>query len=89
MPTALVIGAGPNIGQATAEAFANAGYAVAVASRSSKLGPKFKHFPFDATKPETVRDLFNQVEAALGHPSVVVYNGIPVQAQSSSSSKPH
>lgn len=89
MPTALIIGAGPNIGQATAEAFANAGYSVAVASRSSKLEPKFSHFPFDAAKPETVRDLFNQVETTLGHPSVVVYNGIPIiRTQSSLSTKP-
>ena len=76
MPSALIVGAGANIGQATAEAFTNAGYAVAVASRSNKLGPKYKHFSFDAAKPETVRDLFNQVEAALGPPSVVIYNGI-------------
>lgn len=75
MPTALIIGAGARVGQATAEAFTNAGYSVAVASRSNKVDSKYKHFPFDAAKPETTRDLFNKVEAELGHPSVVVYNG--------------
>lgn len=75
MPVALIIGAGSNVGKATAEAFAAAGYTVAVASRTAKLDPKFKHFTFDASKPETVEDLFKDVRKVLGPPSVVIYNG--------------
>lgn len=75
MPTALIIGAGSNIGQATAQAFAKAGYTVAVASRSAKTGSEFKHFTFDASKPETTQNLFAEVRKAVGTPSVVIYNG--------------
>ncbi|KAI1505801.1 putative short chain type dehydrogenase [Biscogniauxia marginata] len=74
MPTVLILGAGPNIGQATAETFAAAGFQVAVASRSPKLDPKFRHFVFDASNPETVPALFEQVSSAVGVPSVVIYN---------------
>ncbi|KAI1140154.1 NAD(P)-binding protein [Hypoxylon sp. FL0543] len=74
MPTVLIIGAGPNIGEASAEAFLAAGYQVAVASRTQKLDAKFRHFAFDASKPETVPALFDQVSKDLGIPSVVVYN---------------
>lgn len=75
MPSALIIGAGSNVGRATAEAFANAGYTVAVASRSAKTGQDFKHFAFDASQPETVQKLFADVRKAVGTPSVVIYNG--------------
>ncbi|KAI1494072.1 putative short chain type dehydrogenase [Biscogniauxia mediterranea] len=80
MATALIIGAGPRVGQATAEAFAAAGYKVAVASRTSKLGPKYQHFVFDAYKPETVPALFEKVSAEVGVPSVVIYNAYGVRA---------
>lgn len=76
MPTVLIIGAGSNVGLATAESFLGAGYSVAVASRSNKTGSKFTHFPFDASKPDTVPSLFAQVQEAFGTPSVVVYNGM-------------
>ncbi|KAI2466452.1 NAD(P)-binding protein [Annulohypoxylon bovei var. microspora] len=74
MPTALIIGAGPNIGKASAEAFAAAGYQVAVASRTQSLGPKYQHYSFDATHPEKVPELFEKVSTDLGAPSVVIYN---------------
>ncbi|KAI0599270.1 putative short chain type dehydrogenase [Biscogniauxia sp. FL1348] len=74
MPIALIIGAGPNVGQASAEAFAAAGYEVVVASRTSKLGPKYRYFVLDAFKPETVPALFEKVWAEVGVPSVVIYN---------------
>ncbi|KAI0836713.1 NAD(P)-binding protein [Hypoxylon sp. FL0890] len=74
MPTVLIIGAGPNVGEASAEAFAAAGYQVAVASRTQKLDAKFRHYAFDASKPETVPALFEQVSKDLGIPSVVIYN---------------
>ncbi|KAI5918847.1 putative short chain type dehydrogenase [Camillea tinctor] len=80
MPIALIIGAGPNVGQASAETFAAAGYEVVVASRSSKLGPKYRHFVFDAYKPETVPALFEKVSAEVGVPSVVIYNASGVKS---------
>ncbi|KAI1418398.1 NAD(P)-binding protein [Hypoxylon sp. FL1857] len=74
MPTVLIIGAGPNIGEASAEAFLAAGYQVAVASRTQKLDAKFRHFSFDASKPDTVPALFEKVSKDLGIPSVVIFN---------------
>lgn len=75
MLTALIIGAGSNVGQATADAFAEAGYTVAIASRSLKAPSKFKHFVFDASKPEAIPGLFSEVRSTVGTPSVVIYNG--------------
>ena len=80
MPIVLIIGAGSNVGLATAELFSKAGYTIAVASRSNKTGSKFKHFHFDAAKPDMVPSLFNQVKDSLGTPRVVIYNGIHLSA---------
>ncbi|KAI1097743.1 NAD(P)-binding protein [Jackrogersella minutella] len=74
MPTAFIIGAGPNVGQAVAETFAAAGFQVAVASRTPKLDAKFRHYVFDGSKPETLPAVFEKVSADLGVPSVVIYN---------------
>lgn len=74
MSTILIIGAGPNIGLGVAKAFASAGYKVALASRN-KASDLYKHYPFDATKPETVSALFTAVRKDLGDPKVIVYNG--------------
>ncbi|KIW20278.1 hypothetical protein PV08_00853 [Exophiala spinifera] len=74
MPAALIIGAGSRVGKSTADAFAKAGYSIALASRSDKAGSPDKHFTFDASKPETVKDLFNNDRKSIGVPSVVVYN---------------
>lgn len=74
MSTVLIIGAGPNIGLSTAKIFASAGYKVAIASRS-KTSESYKYYSFDASKPETVSQLFAEVRKDLGDPSVVIYNG--------------
>ncbi|KAI1441552.1 NAD(P)-binding protein [Annulohypoxylon stygium] len=74
MPTALIIGAGPRVGQDAAEAFAAAGYQVAVASRKQNTNPKFPFYPFDATEPEKLPSIFEKVSADVGIPSVVIYN---------------
>ncbi|KAI0017156.1 putative short chain type dehydrogenase [Xylariomycetidae sp. FL0641] len=74
MPTVLILGAGQNLGAATAAAFADAGYTVAVASRTRTLDPRFPHFVFDGTRPETVPAVFEAVAKAVGVPSVVIYN---------------
>ncbi|KAI1452827.1 NAD(P)-binding protein [Annulohypoxylon moriforme] len=74
MPTVLIIGAGPRIGQASAEAFAAAGYQVAVASRKQNTSANHRYYAFDASEPAKVPALFEKVSADLGIPSVVIYN---------------
>ncbi|KAF2999182.1 hypothetical protein E8E14_005701 [Neopestalotiopsis sp. 37M] len=73
MSTVLIIGAGPNIGLATAKIFAGAGYKVAIASRT-KTSDAYKYYFFDASKPETVSSLFAEIRKEHGDPKVVVYN---------------
>lgn len=76
MPTVFIIGAGPNIGKASAEVFSAAGFQVALASRTNKVGGNYRHYTFDATKPDDLPAIFDQVWKDLGIPSVVIYNGI-------------
>ena len=71
----LILGAGPRIGLATAETFAAAGYSVAIASRAANHTSSYKHFVFDASKPESIPKLFADVRKAMGIPRVIVYNG--------------
>ena len=73
---ALVIGAGPGVGKASAESLAAAGFTVAVASRTNKgISDQFRHYAVDTSKPVSVPGLFEQVRKDLGAPSVVIYNG--------------
>lgn len=81
MPSALIIGAGPNIGRSLAAKFAKEGYKVAIASRSTPSDNTYEHFRFDAAEPATVPDLFAQVSAKVGTPKVVIYNGNCIQPQ--------
>ncbi|KAI1826611.1 NAD(P)-binding protein [Xylaria intraflava] len=74
MALALIIGAGPVVGKATAETFTAAGYKVAVAARTQRLDPSYPFFQFDATEPTQVPAFFQKVREAVGIPSVVVYN---------------
>lgn len=77
-PVLLVLGAGSNIGSSVAHAFAAKGYKVAVTSRMSRADQKdegYLHIQSDLSDPESVTGVFEQVREALGHPSVVVYNG--------------
>ena len=77
--TALILGAGSNVGQSLATLLKQKGYAVALGSRN----PDFDHvkkegfFPVrvDVSKPESIKDAFATVNAELGPPNVVVYNG--------------
>ena len=75
----LIFGAGPRIGNAVAEKFSREGYKVALASRTaSKKTDNDKGFlrlQADFSQPDTIKSLFEVVEAKFhSPPSVVVYN---------------
>jgi len=77
-PVALIIGAGPNIGQSVARKFASKGYKVGFAARSVKESDSTDrqlNIPSDFTKTDDVVKAFDQVKKTFGTPSVVVYNG--------------
>lgn len=76
-PVILILGAGPNIGQGVARAFASKGYKVALASRSQKEADSTAdqlNITSDFSNPDDVVDAFARTRKALGIPSVVVYN---------------
>ena len=80
-PVALILGAGANIGHPVGRAFAAKGYKIALVARSlaeedSSSGQL--HIQSDFGDAESVVKVFAKVEAQLGLPSVVVYNGISV-----------
>lgn len=64
----------------TARVFAKEGFTVALASRQpdklSKLSSEVggASFAVDASKPDEVNQLFNDVEQKLGVPKLVIYN---------------
>jgi NAD(P)-dependent dehydrogenase (short-subunit alcohol dehydrogenase family) len=78
--TALIVGAGPGISASVGRALANAGLKVGLAARNAeKLAPlaaeiDAKTFSVDAADPAAVASLFEQADAELGPPDVVVYN---------------
>lgn len=79
-PILLILGAGPNIGQAVARIFASKGYKVALASRSQKEVDSTEnhlHISCDFSSTSSVINAFNTVKKVFGIPSVVVYNGKP------------
>ena len=76
-PVILILGAGPNIGQHVAQAFAAKGYKIALTSRKAKdesTGEQL-NISSDLSDPKSVVDVFSKVKETLGLPSVVVYNG--------------
>lgn len=77
-PVALILGAGANVGQNVARAFAAKGYRIALASRSLKeedSSPSQLHIRGDFADPGSVAEIFAKVNSQLEPPSVVVYNG--------------
>ena len=77
--TALIVGAGRGLSGSLARAFTAEGMRVALAARDiDKLAPMREAgmgtFACDASDEPQVRRLFDQVDAALGTPDVVVYN---------------
>ncbi|KAL2205195.1 NAD(P)-binding protein [Sarocladium strictum] len=74
---ALILGAGPNIGQSVAKAFKDKGYRVAVTSRSAD--PKASSsedlsIQADLSHPEAAGEVFEKVKSTWGVPHVVIYN---------------
>ena len=78
--TALIVGAGPGISASLARALKSAGLEVALAARNvDKLAPLAAEigaatFAADAAEPDAVARLFDDAEAKIGTPDLVVYN---------------
>jgi NAD(P)-dependent dehydrogenase (short-subunit alcohol dehydrogenase family) len=78
--TALIVGAGGGISASVARALAGVGVKVALAARNSDKLEKLANeiggraFAADASDPESVAELFDEVDASLGAPDIVVYN---------------
>jgi len=74
---AVVVGAGPGLGNALVTRFANAGMRVAAVSRrgaGQPRGDQVRFYACDATVGEQVKRLFERVTSDLGPPSLVVFN---------------
>jgi NAD(P)-dependent dehydrogenase (short-subunit alcohol dehydrogenase family) len=78
--SALIVGAGPGISASLARGLAGLGVKIAVAARNiQKLDALVqvtgaRPFAADASDPESVAKLFDQVRDHLGEPEIVVYN---------------
>jgi NAD(P)-dependent dehydrogenase (short-subunit alcohol dehydrogenase family) len=78
--TALIVGAGPGISASLARALRAAGLTVGLAARNAeKLAPLAAEigaaaFTADAADPESVARLFEEADAKIGVPDLVVYN---------------
>ncbi|KAK9350048.1 hypothetical protein V1523DRAFT_420987 [Lipomyces doorenjongii] len=80
-PVILILGAGSNIGQHVARAFAAKGYKVAATARRLRESDSTAdqlNIPGDLFDPNSVVDAFSKVKSSLGIPSVVVYNASAV-----------
>jgi NAD(P)-dependent dehydrogenase (short-subunit alcohol dehydrogenase family) len=78
--TGLIVGAGPGISASVARGLAAAGLKVGLAARNiDKLAPLAQEigaerFAIDATDPTAVTHVFDEADARLGVPDVVMYN---------------
>ncbi|PYH77392.1 putative short chain type dehydrogenase [Aspergillus uvarum CBS 121591] len=76
-PVVLLLGAGRNIGQHTAQHFAAKGYRVALTARNVNADDSTEtqlHIQCDLADPQAVHDVFSRVKTTFGVPSVVIYN---------------
>jgi NAD(P)-dependent dehydrogenase (short-subunit alcohol dehydrogenase family) len=77
---ALIVGSGSGLSASLAELFAHEGFKVALAARNTEklaslcAGTGAVAFPCDATDPDQVSQLFQDVERKMGDPDVVIYN---------------
>jgi NAD(P)-dependent dehydrogenase (short-subunit alcohol dehydrogenase family) len=77
-PLLLLLGAGPNVGQAVSKKFQANGYRVALAARSlsdRKVSDHEWSYKIDLGNPSAIERLFSKVSKEVGIPNVVVYNG--------------
>jgi NAD(P)-dependent dehydrogenase (short-subunit alcohol dehydrogenase family) len=78
--TALIVGTGPGISASLARSLAGLGVKVGLAARNvQKLDALVQDtgaqaFAADASDPDSVAKLFDQVSARIGEPEIVVYN---------------
>ena len=78
--TALIVGAGPGVSASVARRLAHAGLKVGLAARNTdKLADLAREtgaetFAVDAADPDGVRRLFEDADARLGEPDLVLYN---------------
>lgn len=78
--TALIVGAGPGVSASVARRLAQAGLKVGLAARNTdKLADLAREtgaetFAVDAADPDGVRRLFEDADARLGEPDLVLYN---------------
>ena len=76
----IVVGAGPGLGNALVNRFADGGMAVAAVTRtgvapdSQQRGAVVRGYACDATDADQVRSMFARVTAELGAPELVVFN---------------
>lgn len=82
---AVIVGVGPGLGSALARRFASAGMDIAVAARNAeKLDPlaadcggrgiRARAYGCDATREDSVKELFKRVAHDLAVPNLVIYN---------------
>ena len=83
--TAVIIGYGPGVGAASAQAFAAEGYALALLARNTgkveaaahaltEAGQKAHAFPADAADEASLTQALHAAREALGDPEVLLYN---------------
>lgn len=83
--SAVIVGAGPGTGAEVAKLLASEGYAVVVSRRNQaalaslvrdieERGGRALAVAADAAKPDQVRGLFDEAEAKLGAPEIVLFN---------------
>ncbi|OTB07638.1 hypothetical protein M426DRAFT_268058 [Hypoxylon sp. CI-4A] len=78
-PVLLFLGAGKKLGTQVPAVFAEAGYKVAVVSRSWKEefeSSGYYQVQADFNKPEAIPEVFAKVKENVGTPTVVVYNAV-------------
>ncbi|MGO9592145.1 MAG: SDR family NAD(P)-dependent oxidoreductase [Steroidobacteraceae bacterium] len=79
-PTALIVGAGEGLSAALARRLRREGYRVALAARTIEklrdleIQTGARAFVCDASEPQAVAALFDDVSRTLGEPELVVYN---------------
>lgn len=77
-PVLLFLGAGKGLGTKIPAVFAEAGYKVAVVARTPKeefARREYYQVQADFNNPESLPEVFAKVQADVGVPTVVVYNG--------------